>query len=247
MNVYSAPRSISIVIPVYNEEKNVREIYDRITATSSSFGLPHEVIFVDDGSKDKTYEILKSIQAKDTNVKVVKLAKNYGQVYALLAGFEFIRGDVVITMDGDLQNDPRDIPRFIIKIKQGYDFVGGWRYNRRDSIARKLISKFTNLIIGLRAGRRLHDYGCALIAIRKEIINNLKDYGRTARFIKPLIVRLTDSVCEIKIAHHHRKSGVSKYSFLKISKVGLDFLLNFNSQPKKNDTLPHIIEEVIGN
>ena len=233
------------MIPVYNEEKNIEEVYSRTKIVLSSLSLPYEVIFVDDGSSDATYTILRGIQSKDSCVKIIKLDNNYGQLYALLAGFAFVKGETIITMDCDLQNDPRDIPLFLAKIKEGFDFVNGWRQARKDPITRKLISGFANWLIGTRTGVRLHDYGCAFTAIKKKLIDKLKHYGKDARFIKPLLVCLTDSTAEIKVSHHLRQTGRSKYSLVKIIKSGMDFLLNFTVTPRDKIEHSYNIKEVI--
>lgn len=227
MSISPAFTSISILVPVYNEEENIKEFYYQTDVVLSSLKIPYEIIFVDDGSKDKTYKIISDIQAQDKRVKIIKLSKNYGQLYALLTGFEFAKGEVIITMDADLQNDPNDIPKFLDKIEAGFDFVNGWRFERKDSLSRKLISKIANWLAGSITGIALHDYGCGFVATKKGLVNKLISYDRNARFIKPLLVRLADSVLEIKVNHYPRKSGKSKYNLLKIIKSGLDLLFNF--------------------
>lgn len=247
MSVRLEPIQVSIVIPLFNEEGNVEEVYYRIKETLIFLKKTYEIILVNDGSRDRTYDIIRDIQNKDVHIKIIKLAKNYGQLYAILAGFEFVKGEIIIVIDGDLQIDPCDISQLLIKIDEGFDLVSGWRYKRKDPAVRRLISYLANWLMGLRTGIKLHDYGCALIATKKQIINRLKDYGSGARFIKPLIARLSDSISEVKVKHYPRKSGVSKYSFLKIIKSGLDFLFSFTTEPKRRDKSPYVIEEVIGN
>ncbi|MBL7198293.1 MAG: glycosyltransferase family 2 protein [Candidatus Omnitrophica bacterium] len=246
MSAKVAADTISMVIPVCNEEENVKAVYCQVRAVLSSLKLSYEVIFVDDGSKDRTYQNLKNIQMLDERVKIIKLFKNYGQMYAFLAGFEFVKGDIIITMDGDLQNEPQDIAQFLIKIEEGPDLVTGWRYNRKDSFIRKLISNFANWLIGMKTGVRSHDYGCTLMVIRRDLIDKLKNYGSASRFIKPLLVRLANSVYEIKVKHHFRISGASKYNLLRIIRTGVDFLLHFTIEPQGTNRMPYIIEEVIG-
>lgn len=228
-------KKLSVIIPVHNEEANIEEVYYQINSLFLSLNLTYEIIFVDDYSEDKTYFILRDIQIQDINVKIIRLTKHYGQLYAFLDGFRSARGEIVITMDGDLQNDPRDIPKFLKKIEEGYDLVSGWRCNRDDPLGRKLISKISNLLIRKKTGVALHDYGCAFTAIKKGLLNKLKDYGMDARFIKPLLVTLADSVAEIKINHCPRNKGVSKYNLVKLIKYGLDFLINFTPKPKKTN------------
>jgi glycosyltransferase involved in cell wall biosynthesis len=239
--------TISIVIPVYNEEENVKNVYCEAKTVLTSLNLPHEIVFIDDGSRDRTYRILKSIHDEDKHVKIIQLDKNYGQAYALLAGFEFAKGEIIITMDADLQNSPYDIPYFLRSIEKGYNLVSGWRYERNDSLTRKLISTLANYLIRIRTKIQLHDYGCAFMAARKELIDKLKSYGRDARFIKPLLVCLSNSITEIKVRHNSRKMGKSKYDLIRILKTGLDFLFNFTIElkEKKNNALYHIAE-IIG-
>lgn len=236
---------LSVVIPVYNEQENIKDVYYQTRVALSALNLPFEIIFVDDGSNDRTYLILRNIQAQDVNVMIIKFAKNYGQLFAFLASFEFSKGEIVITMDGDLQYDPYDIPKFLEKIKEGYDLVSGWRFDRKDPLSRKLISKISNQLIKIKTGVALHDYGCAFTAIKKELVDKLKDYGRNARFIKPLLVRLADSAAEVKVRHHFRERGSSKYNFGKIIKVGLDFFFNFTTAQKKENITFYSIKEII--
>lgn len=222
---------VSVVIPLFNEENSINELYHRINEALTSLNKNYEIVFIDDGSNDRTYDFIRNIQIKNARVRLVRFKRNRGQLYAFLSGFEVAQGKIIITMDGDLQNDPVDIPRFLAKMGEGFDFVNGWRYNRKDNFARGLISGLENWIIGTRTGVRLHDYGCAFVATRREIIDKLKDYGGNARFIKPLMVRSAGSMAEIKIEHHPRKTGISKYSLFKIIKLGLDFIFNFNIKP----------------
>ena len=237
---------LSLVIPVCNEEGNIEKVYSKANTVLHSLNLPYEIIFVDDGSRDKTYEILKSIQSKDGHIRVIKLAKNYGQSVALLAGFEFLNGEIIITMDADLENDARDIPKLLKKIDEGFCFVNGWRWERRNSLIRRLFSFVANWLMCKRTNIRLHDYGCALCVTRREIIDLLKDYGKDARFIKPLLVSLAESVAEVKVSHYSRKSGKSKYNLLRIIKFGLDFLFNFTLNPKNKSRLPFLGDSIYG-
>jgi len=234
---------VSVIIPLFNEENSINELYRRINGVLTSLNKNYEIVFIDDGSNDRTYDFIRDIQIENACVRLVGLERNCGQLYAFLAGFEIAQGEIIITMDGDLQNDPVDIPKFLEKMAEGFDFVNGWRYNRKDNFARELISGFENWIIGARTGVRLHDYGCAFVATRREIIDKLKDYGTSARFIKPLIARLAGSITEIKIEHHPRKTGISKYSLFKIIKLGLDFIFNFNIKPIQIK-LPRTVQKI---
>lgn len=239
---------ISIVIPVYNEEENIREICFSLNRALTSSGIRHEIIFVDDGSTDKTYDILRQVQrGANKIIKVIQLSKNFGQPYALLAGFSMAEGEVIVTMDGDLQNNPADIPLLLEKINEGADLVSGWRYKRKDPFIRKLISGLENRIISIRTGNKLHDYGCALTAIRKDLADKIKAYGKGGRFIKPLLVSLAESPSEVKVSHSYRKSGKSKYSVTAIVKFGIDFCFNFSMKAKKPLRLPYEIKEISEN
>ncbi|MCS7232782.1 MAG: glycosyltransferase family 2 protein [Synergistetes bacterium] len=225
----------SIVIPIYNERENIGELYERLKGALS--GLNYEIVFVDDGSKDGSTEIIRDIALKDERVKGVILKRNYGQTSALSAGFEIAKGDVIITMDGDLQNDPEDIPLLLQKIDEGYDVVSGWRKARKDHfLKRKLPSSIANWIISRITGVKLHDYGCTLKAYRREILEDLSLYGELHRFIPALASMNGAKVTEVIVKHHPRKRGKSKYGLERIPKVLLDtllvkFLLSYRTRP----------------
>ncbi|MBM3255262.1 MAG: glycosyltransferase family 2 protein [Candidatus Omnitrophica bacterium] len=218
---------VSVVIPAHNEEGSILEVYRQTAAVLSSLELCYEIIFVDDASTDETAAILKKIEAQDGHIRILRFAKNRGQSYAFLAGFRAARGDIIITMDADLQNDPADIKQLLAQIGEGADFVNGWRHDRKDSIFRKTVSGLENLLIAARTGVKLRDYGCALTAARKEVIAKVLACGSSSRFIKPLAAVLTDSVCEVAVSHSKRSSGRSKYGFFNIARAGADFLINF--------------------
>nr|MBU1328264.1 glycosyltransferase family 2 protein [Candidatus Omnitrophota bacterium] len=173
---------ISVVTPLFNEEDNIKKFYHRTSEVLTSLNKSYEIIFIDDGSKDRTYDIIKNIQIENTRVRIIKFKKNRGQLYAFLAGFEVARGEIIITMDGDLQNDPRDIPKFLDKIEKGFDFVNGWRYKRKDSLERRLISKVSNWLTRKRTKVSLRDYGCAFMAVERRLIDRLRKQGVKARF-----------------------------------------------------------------
>ncbi len=243
MNKELEVKSVSVIIPVYNEEESVREVYSQTTEALLTLELAYEIIFVDDGSQDRTCAILKGIRDQDSHIRIIKLANNYGQLVAFLAGFEAAISSVVITMDGDLQNDPCDIIQLLSKIGEGFDFVTGWRYNRKDNFFRRAVSLLANFLISVRTGVRLRDYGCALTAAKREVIDKVLSYGSGSRFIKPLMARSADSILEIKVSHRKRTRGKSKYSFFKIAKSGIDFLVNFSIKPRKGKML-YTIEKV---
>ncbi len=220
---------ISIVIPAYNEEENIPVLYEKLKKVLDSLGKDYEIIFVDDGSEDRTPEVLKEIAEKDKKVKVIRFRRNYGQTAAMYAGFEHARGDVIITMDADLQNDPEDIPRLLEKVEEGYDIVSGWRKDRKDPfLSRKLPSKIANWIISKVTGVELHDYGCTLKAYRAEIAKRYRLYGDMHRFLPALAKRFGARITEIPVRHHPRLYGRSKYGIGRTVRVILDiFLVKF--------------------
>jgi len=228
---------ISVVIPIYNEEENVTLLYDELTEVMKSMACSYEILFVDDGSTDSTLSILQSMQDADQRIVVVKFRRNFGQTAAMSAGFDYSSGDVIITMDGDLQNDPRDIPRFIQKVEEGFDVVTGWRHDRKDAfLNRRLPSIIANKIISWTTGVALHDYGCTLKAFRKEVIKNIHLYGEMHRFIPAIASGMGISFTEIKVNHRARQFGTSKYGISRTIRVVLDlitvkFLLSYATRP----------------
>ncbi len=217
---------ISVVIPIYNEVENIEELLKRVFSTLSDIGKSFEVIVIDDGSSDGSQELLKKLKTSYKELKVIFFRRNFGQSAAMTAGFDHAKGDIVITMDGDLQNDPSDIPRLLAKIYEGYDVVSGWRKDRKDAaISRLLPSKIANWIIGKTTGVRLHDYGCSLKAYKKEIYKNLLLYGDLHRFIPVLASFQGARIAEIVVKHHPRTRGKSKYGIGRTYRVLLDLLL----------------------
>ncbi len=227
---------ISIVVPLYNEEENIEELHRKISDTLNKLPISYEVIYIDDGSTDSTLKILEKIQKTDSHVVVLSFRRNFGQTAAFSAGFDFARGEIVITMDGDLQNDPADIPKFIEAIKDA-DLVSGWRRRRKDPlISRRIPSVVANWIIGKVTGARIHDYGCSLKAYRREVVKNLKLYGEMHRFIPALASWYGVKIKEIEVTHHPRYRGKSKYGIGRTVKVLLDlvtvkFLHSFSTKP----------------
>ena len=222
-------RKISVVIPVYNEEENIEKLYKELKEVLENLKLDYEIIFVNDGSTDRTPQILDELAKKDPKVKVIHFRKNYGQTAAMYAGFQYAEGDVVITMDGDLQNDPRDIPKLLEKIEEGYDIVSGWRKNRKDPfLSRILPSKIANWIISKVTGVHLHDYGCTLKAYRKEVAKNFRLYGDMHRFLPAVAKSFGAKVTEVVVNHRPRLYGKSKYGIGRTIRVILDiFLVKF--------------------
>ena len=232
-------QSISVVIPLYNEEENVNPVYDKLTNSLKGYIPDYEIIFVDDGSTDRTLDFLKEISVKDNHVKAISFRRNFGQTAAMAAGFDYSKGDVIIPMDGDLQNDPSDIPTLLAKIEEGYDVVSGWRKYRKDPfINRKLPSIIANKLISKITGVALHDYGCSLKAYRREVIENLRLYGEMHRFIPALASWSGAKVTEVPVNHFPRQFGESKYGISRTFKVILDlitvkFLLSYSTMPTR--------------
>jgi glycosyltransferase involved in cell wall biosynthesis len=228
--------TVSIVAPLYNEEDNVEILHERLSSVLSGVGQDYEIIFVDDGSTDGTLSLLESIQKKDSNVLVLSLRRNFGQTAAFAAGFDFAAGDVIVTIDGDLQNDPADIPKLLELIKD-YDLVSGWRKKRKDPfIMRRLPSMIANWLISRVTGVRLHDYGCSLKAYRRDVVKNLRLYGEMHRFIPAVASWYGVRIAEVETTHHPRLRGKSKYGISRTVKVLLDlvtvkFLQSFSTKP----------------
>jgi len=228
---------VSIVIPFYNEEESIPPLLDAVRRAMESSGDTYEVIAVDDGSTDGSFVALEAQQRRDPHLRVIRLRRNYGQTPAMAAGFDHCLGEVVVTMDGDLQNDPADIPVLLEKIRSGWDFVCGWRKNRQDRwLSRKLPSRIANRLIGWITGVRVHDYGCSLKAYRASLVKGFHIYSDMHRFI-PAMARLAGArITEVVVRHHPRRFGVSKYGISRTVKVVLDLLavkmiLNFSNRP----------------
>ena len=216
---------ISIVIPVFNEGESIGFLLDEVISVMAAHKLNFELIVVNDGSKDNTHKVLKQLIFKIKELSIITLRKNYGQTAAMSAGFDNSKGEIVITLDGDLQNDPNDIPKLISEINKGYDLICGWRFDRKDKlINRKIPSKFANKLIAKVTGLKLHDYGCSLKAYRKEIIDDIKLYGELHRFL-PVLANIEGArIKEIKVNHRSRKYGFSKYGIDRTFRVLMDLL-----------------------
>jgi len=207
---------LSVVIPAYNEEKNTTLLYKELKLVLESLSKNYEIIFVDDGSTDITFEELKKLHEKDNSVKILQFQRNFGKSAALLAGFDNAKGDIIITMDADLQDEPEEIPRFIDKIKEGYDVVIGWKFRRKDPISKKLISKLFNFFVRNLFGISLHDVDCNFRAMKREVVNNLKIYSGFYRYIPVFAKQNGYSIGEIKIKHNPRRFGKSKYGISRL-------------------------------
>ena len=231
------PSFISIIIPVYNEEESLPHLFNVLQKNIEKFSFKTEVIFINDGSTDRTPELLDKAVKKHKNFKVIHFRRNFGQTAAFMAGFDHASGEIIVTLDADLQNDPADIPSLIEKLSEGYDIVSGWRKNRKDDFwLRILPSKIANKIISYFTKVNLHDYGCSLKAYRKDVIDHLYLYGELHRFIPALASMIGAKVTEIPVRHHPRKFGKSKYGISRTFRVILDlltvkFLLKFVDRP----------------
>lgn len=228
---------ISVAVPICNEAGNLAALYERIRTTMEGLGRPWELLLVNDGSTDGSEEMLDEIAARDSAVKVVHFRRNFGQTAAMMAGFTHARGEVIIMMDGDLQNDPADIPLMLAKIEEGYDVCSGWRRDRKDNaIRRNLPSMMANRLISFVSGVRLHDFGCSLKAYRREVVEGIRLYGEMHRFL-PIYARWHGAkIAEVEVRHYARTSGKSKYGLERVLKVLFDlivvkFLDKFQQKP----------------
>ena len=229
-------RELSVVVPVFNEQDSLSGLYEEIKTVLGA-GVGYEVIFVDDGSSDKSFDILRGIQENDPNVRVIRLRTNFGQTAALSAGFKHSRGRVIVPIDADGQNDPADIPKLLAKLEKGYDIVSGWRRKRRDNVVTRTIpSRAANWLVSKITGVKLHDFGCTLKAYRAESLREIRLYGEMHRFIPALASWGGEKVAEIEVNHRPRRSGVTKYGLSRTFKVILDlitikFLASFSTKP----------------
>lgn len=217
--------NISVVIPLYNEEENVELLHKALDDVLSIQPFTYEIIFIDDGSSDETYPKMKKLAEKDPNLKLIKFRNNCGQSAATDAGFELAKGEKIVVMDGDLQNDPKDIPKVLAKMDEGYDLVSGWRKDRKDKlIIRKVPSKIANKLICNVTNVKLHDTGCALKVYRSEVVKKINLYGELHRFL-PALARIEGArIAEIPVNHHSRKFGKSKYGISRTFRVLMDLM-----------------------
>ena len=228
---------ISVTVPIFNEVESIITLHERVSIVLRSIGRPWELILINDGSADGSAAVLDQVAAADPNVKVIHLRRNFGQTAAMMAGIDFARGDIIIPMDGDLQNDPMDIPRLLAKLDEGYDVVSGWRKGRKDAkLTRNFPSWLANRLISFISGVHLHDYGCSLKAYHKSVIKDVKLYGEMHRFIPIYASWQGARVAEIPVTHHSRQFGKSKYGLERTIKVLLDlivikFLATFAQKP----------------
>jgi glycosyltransferase involved in cell wall biosynthesis len=229
-------KDLSLVIPVYNEEENLRPLAEEIRAALGHIGLDYEVIFIDDGSKDNSFACLRELAAEDPHIVAIRFRRNYGQTAAFAAGFDHARGRVVVTLDADRQNDPADIPKLLAELDKGYDVVNGWRENRQDNLARRFPSRIANWLIAETSGVHLRDRGCSLRAFRAEVVHDLHLYGELHRFIPELVNFGGFTMSEVPVNHRARVAGTSKYGLSRTFRVILDlftihFLRKYGDRP----------------
>jgi undecaprenyl-phosphate 4-deoxy-4-formamido-L-arabinose transferase len=222
---------LSVVVPVFNEQDNLAELLDRLSAALERLGTSHETIVVNDGSRDDSLAILKAASASDPHLVVIDFNRNYGQHAAIFAGFEAARGEIIVTLDADLQNPPEEIPRLVAKMEEGFDVVGSVRVKRRDSLFRRLASRLVNRITAMATGVQLSDYGCMLRAYRRGVVKTLCSSREISTFVPVLADMYAGRVAEIPVAHAERTRGKSKYSIFKLIRLQFDLMTSFSLWP----------------
>jgi glycosyltransferase involved in cell wall biosynthesis len=243
--------SVSIIIPLLNEEQNLPLLYEKLKTVILPYNNS-EIIFIDDGSTDRTFEVLKHFHEKDQSVKIIRFRRNFGQTAALSAGFDHAKNDIIMTMDGDMQNDPQDIPKFIENINEGYDIVCGWRADRNDPFfSKKIPSRISNWLAFKLTGVKLHDSGCTLKAFRSDVIKSIRLYGEMHRYIPAVASWMGVSIKEIPVKHNPRIHGISKYSASRLFRGFLDlmtvkFLLSYSTRPMQLFGIPGFISGILG-
>jgi glycosyltransferase involved in cell wall biosynthesis len=221
----TTPLDLSVVVPLYNEEESLPHLVQQLTDALRPSAERFELVLVNDGSSDRTAEVLEQLSHKVPELVAVLLRKNYGQTAAMAAGFDVAQGDVIVSLDGDLQNDPADIPMLLAKLREGYDLVSGWRHQRQDAaLQRKLPSRIANRLIGRVTGVKLHDYGCSLKAYRREVLSDMRLYGELHRFLPALAFIEGARITEVKVNHRARQFGSSKYGIDRTFRVLMDLL-----------------------
>lgn len=243
--------SLTILIPVMNEEGNLRELYDRLLVSLNEIGLPFEILFVDDGSSDSTWKLICQLNAEDSRVVGLKHRRNFGKAQALANGFAIANGDVVVTMDGDLQDDPSELPNFLAMLADGYDLVSGWKQRRKDPLGKTAPSKVFNWTVRKTTGVQLHDFNCGFKAYRQEVTKSIRLYGELHRFTPVLASGEGFRIGELPVKHHARKWGSSKYGWSRLTKGFLDlftviFLTQYRQRPMHLFGLPGLASMALG-
>jgi glycosyltransferase involved in cell wall biosynthesis len=237
MRTGPGPVDVSVIVPLFNESPNLPELYRELTETLTAWGRSYELLFVDDGSSDETFALAKGLLQRDARVRVIRFRRNFGQTAAFAAGFAYARGRAIVTSDGDLQNDPRDIPALVERLDQGFDIVCGWRRDRKDPfLSRRLPSMVANKLISMATGIHLNDYGCSLKAFRAEVVKPMRLYGEMHRFLPAIASEFGVRIDEVVVNHRPRTRGRSKYGIGRTVRVLLDlitvkFLLSYSTRP----------------
>jgi glycosyltransferase involved in cell wall biosynthesis len=243
--------SLTILVPVMDEEGNLPELYGRLTRSLTNIGLPFEIIFVDDGSRDETWNLISNLSASDPRVIGLRHRRNFGKAQALSNGFSVARGDVIVTMDGDLQDDPDELPNFLAMLDQGYDLVSGWKQRRQDPLGKTAPSRVFNWTVRKTTGVQLHDFNCGFKAYRREVTSSIRLYGELHRFTPVLASAEGFRIGELPVKHHARKWGSSKYGWSRLTKGFLDlftviFLTQYRQRPMHLFGLPGLVSMMIG-
>lgn len=236
---------VSVVVPVFNEEENLPELVSRLRASLEALGRPYEVILVNDGSRDRSLEILREASAKDPRLTVIDFNRNYGQHAAVFAGFEHACGEIIVTLDADLQNPPEEIAKLVLKMEEGYDVVGSVRKKRKDPLFRRLASWLINRVTSWVTGVQLHDYGCMLRAYRREVVRTLCSSREISTFIPVLADLFAGRITEVDVEHAERSRGQSKYSFFKLVRLQFDLITSFSLLPLRGTMIIGFVTAVL--
>jgi len=242
---YSAPE-VSVVLPIFNEESNLRELHSRIVAAMEKSGRSFEIVAVDDGSTDNSLDLLKQIRADDDRLRIVRLARNFGQTPAVYAAFPHVRGKFGVVLDADLQNPPEEIPKFVETLNEGYDVVNGWREHRQDSLFRRSASRVFNLCLTQLMNVRMRDCGCSLRAFRREVTDRMSVLKHRSRYLPADIVWLGARMTEVKVRHTHRKSGESKYGLFDLFRISFDLITTISAVPIQLIGLAGLLFSLVG-
>jgi undecaprenyl-phosphate 4-deoxy-4-formamido-L-arabinose transferase len=242
----STPPYLSIVIPVFNEQENLKALHDSLSSALKGFGKSYEVLYVDDGSTDRSLDLLRELQEDDPRVMVIEFSRNFGQHAAIFAGFDQAKGEIVVTLDADLQNPPEAIPTLVRAVESGYDVVGGWRENRKDPFYRKLASRLVNRVISWSTGVKLRDYGCMLRAYRRDIVQQITKCSEISSFIPALANTFARSIAEVEVPHRDRAQGRSKYSLTRLIRLNFDLMTGFSLFPIQAISTFGLVTAIVG-